>query len=482
MAPAAAASTLDVAAFGARPGGDAAANTRAIQAALDAAGSRGGGTVAVTRAGVYDLAVQGRNPYYRGHQYCLELRFDNLSFRIGRAVTLRLADGQQDDAAGPVDIVIWRSRKGLRLGGGGTILGNTAGQRGWTRGHSQITSGVILFGFGQAGGPNQRITIEDLLLADHFSNAINLSGWYYDRDRGVRIAHVRARDTGEGPQVMNADGVTLRGNTFENASVAAHPGDGFELWNVSRFKVESTTVRGMLGGSAIDLYGARNGTVDGFVIEGGREGIAVQENTALRAYSEGVRVRNGMIRLAAAGVGVFTQGARVRDVTFADVEVRGSGPGTIGFQIASDYLSQPAAGRRQEGPVTLERCRAHGLGVGLLIKTVANLTVAGGDYSDNNAGPHSDGIQWMGQANAARREDTRGLVVRGVKATGNGAHGIHLDGQGVAGRDPAGSLTRCAVSGNGDAGVAVTGFAGQAPARDLRLDESCRPVAAMPPQ
>ena len=80
LTPVLAASTIDAARFGARPGGDAAANTRAIQAALDAAGSAGGGTVAINRPGVYDLAVQGPNPYFRGHQYCLELRFDNLHY------------------------------------------------------------------------------------------------------------------------------------------------------------------------------------------------------------------------------------------------------------------------------------------------------------------------------------------------------------------------------------------------------------------
>ena len=430
--------------------------------------------MAINRPGVYDLAVQGPNPYFRGHQYCLELRFDNLSLRIGPAVTLRLADGQQSDAAGPVDIVIWSARRNLHIGGGGAILGNTAGQRGWTRGYSQITNGVIVFSHGRAGARSERIRIEDLVLADHFSNAINLSGWFDNRDRDIRIVNVRARDTGEGPQVMHADDVTLRDDTFENATVSAHPGDGFELWNVSGFLLENLTVRGVLGGSAIDLYGARNGTVDGFVIEG-HEGIAVQENAALHTYSERVRVRNGVIRLAA-GTGLFTQGVRVRDVTIAGVEVQGAGPGTIGFQISRDYPGQALVDRRQEGPVTLERCRAHGLDVGLLIKTVANLTVTGGDYSGNEASPHSDGIRWIGQGNAGSREDTKNLVIRGVKATANARHGIHLDGQGLTGSEPAGSITGCVGGGNGEAEVYVTSGAGHDLAKDVRVDDGCLPV------
>jgi hypothetical protein len=471
------AAAIDAGWFGARPGGDAAANTQAIQAALDAAGSAGGGIVAINRPGVYDLAAQGPNPYYLGHQHCLELRFDNLSLRIGPAVTLRLADGQQSDATGPVDIVIWSGRRNLKIGGGGTILGNTAGQRGWSRGYSQITNGVIVFSHGQAGARSETIRIEDLVLADHFSNAINLSGWVDNRDRDIRIVNVRARDTGEGPQVMNADDVTLRDDSFENATVPAHPGDGFELWNVSGFLLENTTVRGRLGGSAIDLYGARNGTVDGFVIDG-HEGIAVQENTALHTYSERVRVTNGVTRLAA-GTGLFTKGVRVRDVTIAGVEVHGAGARTIGFHISRDNPDQPLVARRQEGPVTLERCRAHGLDIGLLIETVASLTVTGGDYSDNISTPQSDGIRWIGQGNAASREDTKNLVIRGVKATANRRHGIHLDGQGLTGREPAGSITGCVVGGNGEAGVYVTSGAGHDLARDVRVDDSCLPVAGL---
>ena len=202
-----------------------------------------------------------------------------------------------------MDIVIWSARRNLHIGGGGAILGNTAGQRGWTRGYSQITSGVIVFSHGRAGARSEKILIEDLVLADHFSNAINLSGWSRQpRPRRPDRQHSPARDTGEGPQVMHADDVIMRDNTFENATVSPHPGDGFELWNVSGFLLENLTVRGILGGSAIDLYGARNGTVDGFVIEG-HEGIAVQENAALHTYSERVRVRNGVITLTA-GTGI----------------------------------------------------------------------------------------------------------------------------------------------------------------------------------
>ena len=159
---------VDAARFGARPGADGATNTRAIQSALDAAGTAGGGTAAVTRPGVYDLAAQGPSPYQQGHLHCLDLRHDGLTLRIGKGVTLRLADGQQADATGPVDVVVWRSRKDLRLTGGGTIAGNTAGQRGWTKGYGQITNGMLLAGYGD------RARVDAQRGEDHFRVAISM--------------------------------------------------------------------------------------------------------------------------------------------------------------------------------------------------------------------------------------------------------------------------------------------------------------------
>ena len=470
-----AATAVDAARFGARPGADAAANTKAIQAALDAAGSAGGGTAAVTLPGVYDLAAQGPSPYQIGHRYCLDIRHDRVTLSIGRGVTLRLADGQQADATGPVDVVVWRSRKDLRFTGGGTLTGNTAGQRGWTRGYAQAIYGTLLAGYAEAESNNERVTIEDLTLADHFSNAVNVNGRPESRDVGIRIARVRARDTGEGVLVSNADDVALEDVVYENKAVKDHPGDGLELWNVTRFLIARATVRGLLGGSGIDLFGARYGKVDGFMIEGSRQGVAIRENFALRTYSDRVEISNGTVRLVQAGNGVFTKGVRVRDLTLKAVKVLGpSVAGSIGFQISADNVQKsPTDDWRQEGPVTLEDCEARGLDIGLLIKTVANLSVKGGDYSDNKATPHSDGILWMGQGNARSQQDTRGLLLRGVKATGNSQFGLHLNAQDLRGREPQGFITDCAFGGNKLEGYHLSRPLGHEFVRDLWVDGAC---------
>jgi hypothetical protein len=481
LAPAVATKAYDPASFGARPGGDAAANTAAIQQALDAAAAGGGGKVSFATPGVYDLAAQGPNPYHQGRRYCLELRGNGLTLSIGPDVQLRLAAAQQSNDSGPVDVLIWRARHDITITGGGTISGNTAGQTGWNKRYAQITHGNLIAGYGTEDAHNERIRIDDITLLDHFSNAIYLSALPGSRDRDIRITGVRARDTGEGILVMNADDVVLSANRYENARVAPHPGDGLELWNVVGFKILQSVVRGKLGGSGIDLYGSRDGIVDGFAIEGGLEGVGIQENTALGTYAERIEVRRGTVMLAGPGSGVFTRGARVRHVTFADVSVQGSSqPGTIGFQISMDDADpRPSADWRQQGPVTLQNCSAHGNDVGLLIKTVAGLTVSGGDYSANAASAVSDGVRWMGQANAYRRVDTRDLVIRGVRAIGNKRYGIHIDAQRLVGREPRGSITGCSRSGGGQATtVHVTSVASPDIARDLTFDASCTPVSA----
>ena len=471
---------VDAARFGARPGAGGATNTKAIQQAVDAVGKAGRGTAAITQPGVYDLAARGPNPYQRGHRYCLDLRHDRLALSIGPGVTLRMADGQQADATGPVDVVVWRSRKDLRITGGGTITGNTAGQRGWTRGYAQAGNGTLLAGYAGADSNNERVTIDDVTLADHFSNAIAVSGSPESRDAGIKIANVRARDTGAGLLVMNGDDVTLEDVVYENDTVKDHPGNGLELSNVTRFLITRATLRGMLGGSGIALYGARYGTVDGFVIEGGPQGMSIAENNELHTYSDRVQVKNGTIRLVAAGTGVFTKGVRVRDVTLSNVKVLGpSVAGSIGFQISSDNVTRnPSDDWRQEGPVTLEGCEAHGLDIGLLIKTVANLSVKGGDYSDNRATPHSDGILWMGQGNARAAVDTRGLLMKDFKATGNRRFGLHLDSQGLRDREPQGFLMACSLAGNGVEGYHLTREVGHEFVKDLWVDGPCFQASA----
>jgi hypothetical protein len=150
---------------------------------------------------------------------------------------------------------------------------------------------------------------------------------------------------------------------------------------------------------------------------------------------------------------------------------------TRAIQVSLNVDGRPSDDWRQQGPVTLEGCRAHGNDVGLLIKTVADLTVSGGDYSGNDATPVSDGIQWIGQSNALRRADTRGLVIRGVRASGNRRHGIHLDGQGLRGRAPSGSITGCSLIGNGSGGLQVSRAPDDDLITEMLVDDACRGAA-----
>ena len=103
----------------------------------------------------------------------------------------------------------------------------------------------------------------------------------------------------------------------------------------------------------------------------------------------------------------------------------------------------------------------------------------GGDYSDNRASPHSDGILWVGQGNATSRQDTRGLFITGVKATGNRRFGLHIDAEGIAGREADGFVSNCALGGNGMEGYHVTQLIpGLIPIGNLAVDDGCLSFAA----
>jgi hypothetical protein len=109
---------------------------------------------------------------------------------------------------------------------------------------------------------------------------------------------------------------------------------------------------------------------------------------------------------------------------------------------------------------------------------VANLSVKGGDYSDNRATPHSDGILWMGQGNARSPDDTRGLLMNAFKATGNRRFGLHLDSQGLRGREPEGHLIACSLAGNGVEGYHLTKDVGHEFVKDLWVDGPCFQASA----
>jgi hypothetical protein len=191
-------------------------NAAAINAALVAVNTAGGGTVAITTPGTY-LLTAITNPYASGRKCLIDLGdgSSNVTLYVGTGVTLKMADGQQVDAA-PVDLVVFRNGTRIRVTGGGTITGNTAGQTGWTQSatgtengtrYGQVTPGCIIRCYGTTNVYetywNTEISIDNIRLTDHFGNCTNLFAC-----KGLTLRDIYGENCGEGIETNNSGRVT----------------------------------------------------------------------------------------------------------------------------------------------------------------------------------------------------------------------------------------------------------------------------------
>lgn len=420
--------------------------TPAIQYALDAAVTRGGGTVWIRRnssGNPYLLQVAGDNPYQSGRKYCLNINGNNVRLVLDEGVVLKLANGQQTDAGGAVHVLISRGRSRITITGGGRITGNTAGQTGWTGGYGQAGAGGNLIRlYSETGVSGMRdLLIEGLQLDDHFSNPIDFGfSTGTGRHARLRLRDLYSFDCGEGFQVFSADDVWIDRVQYEDASNVA-VGDGIELSDVNRFYVRGCTVRSNGAGSAFDLFGARNGELRDFVVDSWADGLDV--NTDGTNVPTNVIVANGVIK-SCPGAGVNLKGGTFTNVRLANVIVQSAG--NQGFQIAGDNIVSV-------GPVTLDGCEAHGCtGDGVFIKTITKLSINGGRFNGNT----QHGIHWQGQVNAASASDTAELHITGVTATGNGAWGVNINSNGITGKEPTGAISNCMLLNNTSGALVIS--------------------------
>jgi hypothetical protein len=260
--------------------------TLGIQAALDA--NTDGGTVFMP-AGTYLLEVQGANPYQAGNQCCLEIKNDNTALFISPGAVLRLADGQQTDAGGAVDMIIFSARSRVHIYGGGRVTGNTAGQAGWSGGYAQINNGCIIRGF----GAYTDILIENLQLDDHFSNPVNL-GKSPTRGSRVILRNLYGFDCGEGFQCITVDDLRMENLTYRDISDVA-VGDGIEISDCADFSITKCNVSDNGAGSAFDLFGSRNGVLSDFVVNDWSDGIGLA-TTSGGTIANQIVISNGVIR------------------------------------------------------------------------------------------------------------------------------------------------------------------------------------------
>ena len=437
--------TYPAEANGANPGAPATTNTAAIQTTIDAASA--GGTVTITTPGIYLLATQGTNPYATDHKYCLDFKYDNVEFRLGPGVTLKLANDQQVDAGGAVDMLVFRGRTGLTFSGAadGTsvITGNAAGQTGWTGGYQQISNGIIISGYGEngAGAANSNITIRDLWLKDHFSNPVNIDrNFSSNRNAHIKLLNLHATGCGEGLQIGAADDVVVMNCVVDDPNHAS-VGDAFELSGCTGFYVVGNTAKNHRHGSGFDIFGSSHGVVDQWVVDDCGAGTTVHAFGPV-PDPENVVVSNGVIlNIPSGGDGVELSGATLNNIKISNVIIRSGRTDTFGFQVAAEGAIKGAS-----TSITIENCVVDGGSTGLLlVAAFPNLTIKGGSYTNQTF----DGIAYVFQGNGLLAADVENLVIDGVTATDNGRYGILITNQGYTVPQITGSITNCSLDRNG---------------------------------
>lgn len=424
--------------WGASPSATAAVNTAKIQLALDEVGNtRSGGTVRIETPGTYLLAAQGNNPYQAGKKYCLDMKYDNVTLFIGPGVILKLADAQQTDAGGNVNLICFRDRANVTITGGGEIDGNAAGQTGWTGGRLQTDGGLIV-GHNASVLGNRNIRVERLTLRNSLSNAVWFRGGT-PYSSYIYLDKLRVFACGEGPVVEKAEHVWMT-DLYVDDTANVHVGDGIEPADCLYVVMDRCIVNGNGGGgagTAFDLFGVKYATLSNFVIRNwATSGIDINKSSDGTEPTE-IVVGPGVIYSPAAH-GIGLNGGKFNNIKISNVVMDGADTSTgHGIFVAADDVEST-------GPVTIENCSVRQfLGCGLLIRTIKDITVSGGQYNDNGAA----GVRFsVVDANVADADVVR-IVVKGVTATGNAAGGLSWLSNTFAAL-PAGSITDCYLSGN----------------------------------
>jgi hypothetical protein len=416
-----------------------ASNSAAIQETLDQASA--GGTVTITTPGTYLLTPQGDNPYYSGHKYCLLMAHDNVTLFVGAGVVLKLADNQQSDK--PIDIIIFQGRNNLTFDGTGEISGNSFNQNGWSGGYSQIDHGIIISGSGSPGKANSNIAIKNLTLSRHFSNPINIDAAFGLRNGNIQIINVTSIDCGEGIQVIKADDIEISDCHVTSPTHVA-VGDAIEISDVTRFHITRNTVSNHWYGSAFDIFGSQDGTIENFTVDDCVNGVNVHYSpTSLVTDPENVVVQNGTITnprgAAVTGTcdGLEAIGAVLNNIVFRNVKIQGT-------QYAIGIQTLVEGGSKATGPVTIEDCEVTGASHGILaVVPISDFTIRGGSYSNNLI----DGIHFLYGAGLAA-SDVKNLTIENVTAADNGRYGVFLDNQGHIVPQIGGSISDCILNGN----------------------------------
>lgn len=250
--------------------------TQQLQAAIDSANGRGGGTVKVSaRVAPYELVSSGANPMYNLWNYSIRLK-SNVRIVIESGATIQLANGQQTGQTRHCDLFVGQELENCTIEGGGTIRQNTSGQAGWTgvvgavNGYSQGAGGSLIRVFSRPTISQKRsknIVIRDLRLVDAFANPVYID----DVSNQVKLENLFIDGVGEGFSVTESEMVDVTG-VITCDSNSTMNGDVGEIVNcrsvtVSNCHFNLTTNNGN-SGSIIDFGGSQYVTVSNVVARG----------------------------------------------------------------------------------------------------------------------------------------------------------------------------------------------------------------------
>lgn len=424
--------------FGAGVNKTGAENTAAIQQAIDAAGILGGGTVIINGNGIYNLNNQGVNPYRNARGYCLDIKYDNIALIISPQTTLRLANGQQTNTTGGVNIIVFGKRNNIEISGGGKIIGNTSGQTGWTGGYQQNDAGNLIASFHHGvSSTYKNININNLTLEDHFSNPINLGLWGTEgadgtiKGIGITIKDIKVDNCGEGIQVIDCENVHFS-NLIVTDTKGIAVGDGIELARCNRFSISDCKVynfSGSAAGAAFDIFASKNGTIINIQADVCKMGMTLEttfnapfitsdniviDNVLFTNCQTGILAGDGEISYNNVTARNCTYGFQIRGastlpaVTVSNPIIRG---GTVGFLISG--------GRRAiiNNP-TISGCSGNGVD----IRSTTGQTYTGTESGD--------------------------IKINGGTITVNGLMGVRYTDQGISSFRPTGLLNGVDCSGN----------------------------------
>lgn len=237
---------------------------------LDYMAANGGGELVFAAPGSYLLEDTGANVDGQNSRQCLHIGGSDIQISIpNAATTLKLADGQQTDAGGAVDLITFSTAlSNISIVGRGKISGNTAGQPGWTGGYQQLGAGCIIAARGAGGGSG--FLFEGIGLEDHFSNPIYLSA-QTGTASDVKVRDISCKNVGEGANIARVSGLSIDGYKLVIDNGMAMAGDALEPAECTDFDIRNVDLRivsGTPAGAAIDLVGSQRGIVTDFFIDG----------------------------------------------------------------------------------------------------------------------------------------------------------------------------------------------------------------------